>query len=332
MHQATHFFHSCLIIISLLVILLLPACRNRYDVDTSKVPNPNTHIVRYEQSLFQKKLTSSYLDSLQKEFPLFLGTAPLDAEQMNQLQAYVQNPFLDTLYQVSQVRFPSLNSAETALSDALRHIKYYYPQFIYPQVYTYISGNFDPAFIEDTTLVISIDRFLGPNCKLYDRAGIPKYQQAYMNSDYITRHVLSIIAKNFIPPVLQGRAQLLDHMLYEAKILFFIQHMCPNISATVLFEQTPANLKWLESKENAMWRYYVENEMLFKTSHMTYNKCIGQAPFSSIFGQESAPRTGIWLGYQILQSYQDKQGLALPEVLRQTNSQQILQQSGYKPE
>ncbi len=332
MRITLRFFNYSLIAISLFTVLALSGCKNRYDVNTSKVPKPNTHIIRYEQALFQHKLTSSYLDSLQKAFPLFLGEAPLDADQINQLQAYVQNPFLDTLYQISQERFPSLNSAETALSNALRHIKYYYPQFIYPQVYTYISGNFDPAFIEDTTLVISIDRFLGPNCKLYDRAGIPKYQQAYMNSDYITRHVLSVIAKNFIPPVSQGRAQLLDHMLYEAKILLFIQHMCPDISASVLFEQTPPNLAWLESKENAMWRYYVENEMLFKTSHMTYNKCIGQAPFSSIFGQASAPRTGIWLGYQILQSYQDKQGVTLPEVLRQTNSQQILQKSGYKPE
>ncbi len=319
------------VLVFTITISTLESCHNRYDVDISNIPNPNTHIIRYEQALFQKNINPSYLDSLQKAFPLFLGTAPLDAQQINQLQAYIQNSFLDTLYQVSEARFPSLESTSAALSDAFRHIKYYYPKFIYPRVYTYISGNFDPAFIEDTTLVISIDRFLGPNCKLYDRAGIPKYQQIHMTPSYITRHVLSVIAKNFIPPVSQGRAQLLDHMLYEAKILLFIQHMYPDIPAHILFDQTSAHLQWLENKENAMWRYYVENEMLFKTSHMTYNKCIGQAPFSSIFGQDSAPRTGIWLGYQILQSYQNQQGLALPEVLRQTNSQQILQQSGYKP-
>ncbi len=315
----------------IIIVSTLEACHNKYTVDTSKVPNPNTHIIRYEQALFQQKLDTTYLDSLQKVFPLFLGLEPLNAEQINQLQAYVQNPFLDTLYQVSQARFPSLKNTEVSLSNAFRHIKYYYPTFIYPQVYTYISGNFESAFMEDTTLVISIDRFLGPDCKLYNRTGIPKYQQTHMTKQYITRHVLSLIAKNFIPPVSQGRAQLLDHMLYEAKILLFIQHMCPDISAQILFEQTPKNLKWLENKEVAMWHYYVENEMLFTTSHMTYNKCIGQAPFSSIFGQDSAPRTGIWLGYQILQSYQNKQELGLPEVLRQTNSQEILAKSGYKP-
>lgn len=312
-------------------LMMFSACGNSYEQDISDTPAANTHIIRYEQALFQQPLTAAYLDSLQTVFPLFLGTAPLHEAQINQLQAYVKNPFLDTLYKVSQARFPTMAPSAQALGQAFRYVKHYYPSFSYPQVYTYISGKFDPAFIEDTTLLISIDRFLGPNTKLYSQAGIAHYQQRSMQPSYLPRHVLSVLATHFIPPV-GPNAQLLDHMLYQAKVLLFIQHMLPTISPSILFNQSAPHLQWLQDKEGDMWRYYIENELLFTSDYMAYNKCIGQAPFSSIFGQDSAPRTGIWLGYQILTSYQAASKKTLPEILKNTNSQAILQASQYKPE
>lgn len=312
------------------LVFCLLSCKNSYKIDLSDIPTANTTITRYEEALFTQPLTAFYLDSLQQHFPLFLGTDSLSAAQINQLQAYAKNPFLDSLFQASQKRFPNLKTEEKALASAFQHIKYYYPNFQYPQVYSYISGSFDDAFIEDTTLVISIDRFLGPNCPLYTQAGTPQYQQRAMQSNYIVRNVLKVLSKHFIPPV-NHQAQLLDHMLYEAKTLLFIQHMQPNITAEVLFDQSTEHITWLQNKESALWRYYAENELLFKSKHTTYTKCIANAPFSSIFGQGSAPRTGIWLGYQILLAYQKHNKLSLQEVLQETNSHSILQKSTYKP-
>ncbi|NOR88304.1 MAG: hypothetical protein GQ527_11915 [Bacteroidales bacterium] len=64
---------------------------------------------------------------------------------------------------------------------------------------------------------------------------------------------------------------------------------------------------------------------------MVSNKFINDAPFTAVLGDDSAPRTGIWLGYQIVYSYMKNSEVDLMDLLKNTDAQQILQQSSYKP-
>jgi len=61
-------------------------------------------------------------------------------------------------------------------------------------------------------------------------------------------------------------------------------------------------------------------------------KYINPAPFTSYFPEESPGRTGIWLGWQIIRSYMDKnQDITLPQLMDNFDVQGILEKSGYRP-
>lgn len=308
----------------------LNSCGNLFSVDVTDIPSPNLKIIRYEQALFGQELTSSRIDTLQQQFPLFLGDMPLDSIQMRQLLDYVADPFLSKLFSETERVFPNLNEQELELSKAFQHIRYYYPNFEYPVTYSYISGVQDIAFYQDQIVLISLDHFLGSGHEAYQMMGTPKYKQFSMQKSFLTKEVLMAIAQYYVPPI-SADAKLLEQMIYEAKLLFFIKSMSPNISDEVLFNQTKENLSWLEKKESDLWKYYIENELLYKTDYLTYNKFINDAPFTSVLGDDSAPRTGVWLGYQIVFSYMKNNEIELNAMLQNQDAQQILIQSTYKP-
>ncbi|OYT15116.1 MAG: hypothetical protein B7C24_14745 [Bacteroidetes bacterium 4572_77] len=284
----------------------------------------------YEKALFSQKLNPERLLELQKEFPLFLGDKPLDTMQTAQLLAYVSDPYLQKLFEETQKVYPNLDAQEKAVSSIFRHIKFYYSNFMYPEVFSYISGSDDEVFYENQVLVIGLDRFLGAGFEGYNVAGIPRYKQFSMSPDYLNRKITMALAKYFVPAV-SPNAPLLHQMIYEAKLLYFVQSMNPEIKENILLEQTTVNTQWLHKKEADIWRYYIENGLLYKSDYMDYSKFINDSPFTSVLGEDSAPRTGIFLGYQIVLSYMEKTKVSFKQLMRNTNPQSILQKSGYKP-
>jgi len=313
-----------------LLSLFLSSCGNQFDVDISSMEPAKVKITQYEKALFDQQLNEKRINELQKEFPLFLGDLPLDSIQFLQLQAFVSDSLLRALYKKSKEVFPHLDKEEKQLTEAFTHIKYYYPSFQCPKVYTYLSGVQDIVFYQDPIIMLSIDHYLGQGYKIYQMLGTPKYKQFAMQKKFLVKDILLSIAKAYTPPI-AGDAKMIEQMIYEGKLLYFIKSMYPKITDEILFIQTQNHLNWFQEKESELWRYYIENELLYKADYLAYNKFINDAPFTAVLGDDSAPRTGIWLGYQIIYSYMKNSDKTLQEMLQNQNAQLILQQSKYRP-
>lgn len=311
------------------MILFFSSCSNPFKVDISNTEEFDLKIQRYEQALFSSELTNSRLQKIQKEYPLFLGNKTLDSSQKEQLISYVSDPYLQNIFTETEKAFPSLEPHEQNLSQAFRHIQFYFPKFRYPLVFSYISGTQDKAYFEDHTIVISLDRYLGSGNEYYNLARIPKYQQLQMKADYMERDVLMAIAKKYIPEP-SSDAPLLEHMIYKGKLLYFIKSMMPDIKDDILFAQSEYHFNWLNNKQKELWRYYIENELLFKSDYQSYRHFISEAPFTSALGEDSAPRTGIWLGYQIVRSYMVNNKISLEQLIKTHGDQEFLIASKFK--
>ena len=313
-----------------LLSLFFTSCGNQFDVDTSGIEPAKVEIIQYEKALFDQTINNKRIVELQKEFPLFLGDIPLDSSQLAQLKSFVSDSLLRTLYKKSVEIFPDFNEEENQLLEAFTHIKYYYPAFQYPKIYTYLSGVQDIVFYQDPIIMVSIDHYLGNGYDIYQMLGTPRYQQFAMQRKFLVKDILLNIAKAYTPPI-AGDAKMIEQMIYEGKLLYFIKSMYPEITDEILFTQTPSHLNWFQKKEPELWRYYIENELLYKADYLAYNKFINDAPFTAVLGDDSAPRTGIWLGYQIVYSYMKHSENTLTEMLQNQNAQMILQQSKYRP-
>jgi len=318
------------LILLVLAVLFFPSCKNMFKVDLSDIPEAEVRINRYEQALFETELNAETVLQLQKEYPLFLGDLALDSIQAMQLLNYVNDPYLVKLFEECKSIYPKLIEIEKDLSNSFTHVKYYDPNFNYPEVYSYISGDQEAAFYQDGIVVVSLDHYLGFGHESYNITQIPKYKQFAMSREFFVRDIMVAIAQSYIIEPRQ-EAHLIDHMIYQGKLLYFVKSMMPEIGDRELFAQTNTHLDWLDRKERDLWRYYIENELLYKSDYMAYNSFINEAPFTSVLGDDSAPRTGVWLGYQIVLAYMKKNGLPFSDMLQDNNGQKILSKSGYKP-
>lgn len=319
--------------IILLSAVVLTGCkRNSFKVDISNIPEPEVHIQDYGTALFNLNRDSlgQGLAAIQNDFSLFLGDQALVDEQVIQLSFYVNDPFLIDLFKAYQKTFPSLKPLEKDLAKAFQHLIYYYPKTTLPEVYAYISGVKDPVIYQDNVLVLGLDNYLGADFDIYARMGTPRYKMLSMTPEYILRDVFSAISsKEIAVPASDGNV--LEYMIYEAKKLYFVKSMLPEINDSVLLNYTARQLTWLDEKEKDLWKYYIENELLYKSDYDSMKKLINDAPFTSVLGNDSPPRTGVWLGYQILTAYAKKKDVSLSDILSNPNAQEILNQSKYKP-
>lgn len=317
--------------LGLILVLISTSCDSHFNKDISGIEDPNVQIERYEEALFTRELDQTSVNQLQKKFPLFLGDMPLDSFQMNQLLNYVSDPFLQKLFHDADSVFPNMEKEEEQIDKAFKHIRYYFPSFEYPQVYTYISGTQDQTYYQDGVVVVALDRYLGFGHEYYNMARIPKYQQINMTAEHLSRDVVSAIAQSYISAPMPD-ANLLQQMIYQGKLMYFIKSMIPDVPDHVLFGLTRNNLLWLSKKEKDLWRYYIENELLYKSDYMLTKKFISEAPFTSDLGDDSSPKTGVWLGYQIVYAYMKNNPIELSKMIQEMNAQELLMKSKYKPQ
>jgi hypothetical protein len=63
---------------------------------------------------------------------------------------------------------------------------------------------------------------------------------------------------------------------------------------------------------------------LYSTDNMLMRKYLNDAPFTTPISQESPGRLGTWVGWQIIQSYMNKnKNVTLQQLMNETNYQKI---------
>jgi hypothetical protein len=174
--------------------------------------------------------------------------------------------------------------------------------------------------------------YLGADYKEYLKLGLPAYRIRNFDKSHIARDCMEALGSSKTDLSKIGRT-LLDNMTGKGKILYFIKAMIPGCSDTVLLDYTEKQLSWSVNNEANIWAFFIENELLYSVDPEIMNKFIVDAPFTSYFGNESAPRNGWWIGYKIVKSFMDNNPrITLPELMQMYDSQDLLNKSGYKPE
>ena len=108
----------------------------------------------------------------------------------------------------------------------------------------------------------------------------------------------------------------------------------PEVADTLKIGYTTGQLQWCEKNEGGIWAYFLENELLFNSDYIKIQKYLAEAPFTPGIGDnsDSAPKLGVWLGWQIVRAYMEKNSnVTLQQLLEETDAQKILTGARYKP-
>jgi len=321
-----------------IIILILVSCNtttNRVDIDISNININKIEIKRYGKQLFSldKENLKQELIKLQPEYRIFLDGDLDDTINLIRLEDYISDTMLINVSKDCEKKYPDLNEIETGLTKAIKHYKYYYPDSKVPDVYTYISGfdyEYKVQFVENN-LLIALDMYLGKNYSRYKYIGVPDYIISKFNRKYIVRDCMYEIANSKIKYENIGN-NLLDKIVNSGKLLWFVYAMLPDIPETFLLNYTNEQLKWAKENESIVWAFLIENKMLFSSEMQPVQKFILDSPFTSYFGEDSPPRLGWWIGWQIVNNFMDKnRNINLDDLMKNYDAQSVLNNSGYKP-
>jgi hypothetical protein len=135
-------------------------------------------------------------------------------------------------------------------------------------------------------------------------------------------------------PESDSAKSLLSKMIYNGKIMYYMDQVFPDMSDTTKIGYTGAQLKWCQQFESNIWAYFLNENLLYETDYLKIQKYLTEAPFTPGLGEksESAPKLAIWTGWQIIRKYMEKHpDTTLPQLMAMTDAQKILNEANYKP-
>ncbi len=324
------------------IVLIFTSCVNQsLHPDLSDV-HVDFEVIPFYQDLNQLDTLNvrSAIAPLRQKYPKFLeaynkkiikiGGYERD-DYPKRLMSFVNYDANKDIVKKSSEVFPSYEGFKQDLENGFKHYKYYFPKAHIPDVYLMISGFSQSIAVDSAWVGVSIEKYLGVDCKFYEWLGIAKYLRKGMTKEKMAPDILRAMALTNYDYDRQ-KDDVINHMVYTGKIKYFVQHMFPDIADTLLFDYSAYQMKWCKDNEENMWASLVEWKHLFSNDRMLIQKYTGDAPFTANFGENSAPRGGEFLGYKIVQAYmENNDNVALKDLMLEKDGRKILAASHYRP-
>lgn len=330
---------SVLVILS---VLFISCGDNRLDVDVSDIES-DLEIMRFEQDLaaYLSDTSVNDLTPIRKQYGEFFDMfthqvlgIPQENDTMiaMNLRFFLKDPEVAEVMADVDSAFSDVKDIKKEMDSFLKHYRYYYPDKEVPKVVTYVSAFNYAVITTHETIGIGLDMFLGKDYVFYPRMGLPKYLSNRFSREYA---VVSVIRGWYESDydVRDVKKELLSQMVYQGKLLYYLDAMAPDMADTLKTGYSAEQLTWCEENEASIWAFFIENKLLFNTSPSEYLKYINEGPTTSGFPKESPGKVGAWIGYRIVQQYMKKNpDITLVDLLNEKDANAILEKSGYKPQ
>ncbi len=312
-------------LILLIFFIAFTACdkKNKTEKAIEEIP-VKIEVERFDKAFFETNPEN--LQDLKNKFPYFF---PGNDDQA--WKERMTDPQWRELYDEVQKKYKNFSSEAAAIEELVKHIKHYFPKSnASPKVITII-GDMDnemKAVYTDSLLIVSLELYLGKDHKFYD-------YPAYIKKNFEPEQIVSDLAQDFAERVVAPPRDktLLAQMIYNGKILYLKDLLIPSSTDAQKIGYTPEEIEWASGNESYVWRYFVDNQLLFDTSSKLANRFINPAPFSKFYleiDNESPGSIGKWVGWQIVRSYAKNNQVSL-ETLLQTDAKEIFDNAKYKP-
>ena len=235
------------------------------------------------------------------------------------------------LFAETQKIYADFSVLKKQLTTLFKYITFYNPKFKAPKIITLISNiDYESKVIyTKEVLLISLDVYLGKSHPFYDN--FPKYIKQNYHKGHVVVDVANAIINRQVPA--STTRTFLSKMIEAGKRLYLLDAYLPEVTDEEKIGYEKQKLEWAQRNESEIWKYFIENELLYSTDTKLNQRFIDDAPFSKFYKLQdnlSPGRIGAWFGWQIVRSYMKHNDVSLQRLLK-TETEEIFKKSKYKP-
>lgn len=325
--------------------ILLNACREAGDrsSNTNNKDEQKVELLRFEQDLFKSepKAMDSTLVHLKSKYDSFFDVYFLQIMNLGNpktpgfsaiIADYIQNKDYkmllhdcDSIYNEKEI-----NKIQTGINNVFQQYQKIYPDDTLPKVTTFISGFGNGIVTTDGYIGIGLDLFLGADYRFYPSLDLPEY----LTCRYTPNHLLPMFVKGMASykyPFEKDKPLLIDAMLNEGKMLYFMSKMLPDMNDTLIIGYSKQQYEWCKTNEANIYQLLIQDG-LYSGDFLKYRKYTEEAPFTVNLTNDSAPRIAWFAGWQVIKNFmKNNPDYSLDDLMKEKDSQKILSLSKYKP-
>lgn len=331
-------------IFALVIFTALFSCKpNPLKVNISDIKT-EIKVVRFDKELFaiNNNDTINSLTVLSNNYPEFFDLFTYKVIQiggigdslfLDGMKLFLTDTMILDVKKLVDTEFSDFDKTEKQLIKAFKYFQYHFPNKELPTVYAYFSGFNQSVVTAENIIGISLDKYLGRECEYYRKLNsTPRYKVLNMHKDKIMSDVAYAWGVTEFEHTNKATT-LIDNMIHHGKLMYFVDAMLPEMHDSLKIGYTRLQLDWCKKNEAQMWTQLIEYKMLYSNKRMDIIRYINASPTTSGFPLDSPGRTGVWIGWQIVRQYMKKfPETTLPELMQNSDYQQILNDSKYFPE
>ncbi|MGV3698086.1 gliding motility lipoprotein GldB [Flavobacterium sp.] len=313
-------------VVVLMVLAAFVSCdkKSKVEKEIEETPPVELKVYRFEKAFFDTP--PSELANVKAEYPFFFPEGTPDEVWIEKMK----NPLWRELYQEVEKKYSDFGKQTNEIEDLFKHIKYFFPKATLPKVYTVIAemDHNNKTIYANDKLIIALELYLGKDHKFYDKA-------KYIEQNFEERQMMPDIVTSFslgkIPPPKENT--LIEEMIYYGKQLYMKDELLPDYNDAEKIGYTPEEIAWCQENESYMWRYFIDEQLLYSTDSKLPGRFINVAPFSKFYREvdnDSPGRVGQWIGWQIVRSFMQNNEVSMPDMLKM-DARELFEKSKYKP-
>ncbi len=306
-----------------LILILMIACTDSKRPDISTI-SYKISIYRTEMAIFDQKKPFNN-DAL---YDFYLNRVIVLSDS-SEYDVFKEDENFNKIANDVKTKFTNFDVYENQLEKSIKYYLYYFPDAEIPQFFTMITGFAYPLVFDENKIGIGLDYFLGEDYPTYSNF-LPNYLIRKTNPENLVPMTIEAFLQQQVEEPVKN-ATFLDLMIYEGKLLVLMDLLLPEMDDRLKITYTPEQLNWVKSNERDIWALFIQEDLLFTSDELSFDKYFSEGPFTSGLAPDSAPKLGTYIGWQIIRKYIQETGKIPSEWIHQTDAQEILKIANYRP-
>jgi hypothetical protein len=240
-----------------------------------------------------------------------------DTALINSLTQFKNDPFMSRVGKAIKREFKDLSSVKAELLDGFRHVKYHLPSAKLPTNIVFMNSVFtSSAFSSQKEIGIGLERYLGEKSAVIE--DLPNdmffgWIKEGMDRRYLVRDAFSSwIMTHYIP---ETDGNLAEQIIRWGKILYLTEAAIPDAPESIIPRYSEEDYKWALENEYSLWKYLVDQKMLFKIDELNKTNLLNEGPFTPGLPEKGPDRLGQFLGWRMVRKYMEVKDITVEELM-----------------